>query len=258
MFDWLFGPSCPVDPAAKAWIEERLDWLVDQFGIDEFARNPMILPTPEYFPDPYDGSRAAVHALLERVANYMRVSTDRVRLRFFTEKNRPVFVDANGYATAPTAGLYKPGAIHTIYLETGQLHESMHLVGTMAHELSHARLLGEDRIDPTVFDHELLTDLNVVFHGLGIFLANAPRHWDSGYSKWPGTELKKPEYMTLPLFAYALALWAWLRDQQKPAWLPHLHFHARGECKQALRFLFKTQDTGLKSLKIRMSEWLLD
>ena len=31
MFGWLFA-SCPVDPHAKRWIEQRLRWLTDEFG----------------------------------------------------------------------------------------------------------------------------------------------------------------------------------------------------------------------------------
>jgi hypothetical protein len=48
------------------------------------------------------------------------------------------------------------------------------------------------------YDNELLTDLTVVVFGLGIFLANMPRNWDSQYKKWPGTDLNMPEYMTPP------------------------------------------------------------
>jgi hypothetical protein len=256
MFGW-FSPSCPVDNAAKNWIENRVEWLVEQFGIDQFARNVMILPIPEFFPDPFDESRESTRVLLDRVCQYLGVAATAVKLRFFSEANRPPIVDANGYSTAPTAGLYRPGAVHTIHLESGQLHDPMSLVGTMAHELAHARLLGEGRIEPEVFDHELTTDLMTIFQGMGIFLANVPRHWDSGLSYWPGTKLKKPEYMTAPMFAYALGVWGWLHNVEKPAWLGHLHYNVRGECKQALRFLFKTEETALKSLKIRMSEWLL-
>lgn len=113
----------------------------------------------------------------------------------------------------------------------------MALVGTMAHELAHARLLGENRIDPDAFDNELVTDLTVVFHGLGIFLANDPRHWQSHASVWPGTDVFKPEYMTTPMYGYALALRCWLREEPLPSWSRHLERGVRSEFKAALRFL---------------------
>ena len=122
----------------------------------------------------------------------------------------------------------------------------MSLVGTLAHELAHQRLLGEDRIMSEVFDNELLTDLTVVFKGLGIFLANVPRSWDGDHSTWPGTALRKPEYMTGPMFGYALALLAWVRGEDRPDWQKHLRFGVRGEFRQALRFLQKTGDARLR------------
>jgi hypothetical protein len=257
MFGW-FAPTCPVDPCAKAWIERRFAWLIEQFGLKQWAHTPMIVPHPHYFPDAYDQTRAAAQVLLGRVCNYMKVTPTRVSLEFYSEANRPPFVDANGYMTGGAAGLYQQGRKHRIMIENDQLLEPMHLVGTMSHELSHARLLGEGRVSNDEYDHELLTDLNVVFHGLGIFLANAPRHWDGNFTRWPGTELKKPEYMTLPMLAYALGLWSWLRDEPKPFWLKHLRIPARSECKEALRYLFKTQDTTLRPVKNRLSEWFID
>ena len=81
----------------------------------------------------------------------------------------------------------------------------MGLVGTMAHELAHVRLLGESRIMREEFDNELLTDLTTVAFGLGVFLANTPRNWDSHLEKWPDSDLNRPEYMSPPMFGYALA-----------------------------------------------------
>jgi len=133
-----------------------------------------------------------------------------------------------------------------IHLETSQLTEPMTLVGTIAHELAHLRLLGERRIDDDVFDNELLTDLTVVFHGMGIFLANAPRAWESDFTTWPGTEANRPEYMTQAMFGYALALAAWFRNERKPPWAKHLQMDARASFKQGLRYLWKISDSEFK------------
>jgi len=131
------------------------------------------------------------------------------------------------------------------------LADPMSLVGTLAHELAHQRLLGEGRITSDVFDNELLTDLTVVFKGLGIFLANVPRHWDGNYTNWPGTDLRKPEYMTAPMFGYVLALLAWCRGDESPDWQKHLKFGVRGEFRQGLRFLRKTGDAKLRPISRR-------
>ena len=50
----MFGrspPRCPLDPAAKTWVERRLVWLAEQFGDDIFLRRAFALPTSEFFPD---------------------------------------------------------------------------------------------------------------------------------------------------------------------------------------------------------------
>lgn len=247
MFGW-FRPKCPVDLAAKNWIEGRLAWLCDQFGIDVFTRRAMILPQEEFFPDEYDASDESVRELLDRVCRYMDVNPEAVVLELFTEQHDVWLINERGeYLSPGNAGLYEEQIDKTvIHLETSQLVEPMVLVGTMAHELAHLRLLGEKRIPDEVFDNELLTDLTAVFHGLGIFLANVPRSWQSDFTTWPGTDLRKPEYMTQPMFGYALAHAAWFRNDDKPNWAKHLSLDARASFKQGLRYLQETGDSKLK------------
>jgi hypothetical protein len=240
MFGW-FRPTCPVDAAAKAWIEERMQWLAGEFAEELGYEFRVIEPTPEFFPDPYDGSRKAVRRLFERVCGYMGVVPATVKLRIFKESRNLWLVDEKGdWLPSGAAGLYEGATIRIAEDEFGQL---MSLVGTMAHELAHARLLGDGRAMSEAYDNELLTDLTVVFFGLGIFLANLPRHYDSQYTLWPGTQLKRPEYMTPPMFGYALAHVAWFREEQKPTWAKHLYSGARANLKEGLRFLWKTSDS---------------
>ncbi len=250
MFGW-FRPTCPVDPRAKNWIETRLAWLADEFGLDVFTRRSIILPLQEYFPDNYDGSEAAAKSLLDRVCRYMDADMDRVELQFFTNNNELWLINDRGQVLPQNAGLYDEQSHKTtIHLETSQLDDPMTLVGTMAHELAHLRLLGERRIPDEIFDNELLTDLTVVFHGLGIFLANVPRAWESDFTYWPSSKVPKPEYMTQPMFGYALAHAAWLRNEAKPTWAKHLHLDARASFKQGLRYLMETGDSKFKPRNI--------
>jgi len=240
----LFRPSCPCDSAAKAWIEERLQWLYEEFRLSAFSGDPLILPTAEFFPDPYDGSKKSVRKLLDRVCEYMGVVPDLVALKYIDNANHLWLVNEAGQYLPGAAGTYEEGSRKFIIrLAESELHDPMGLVGTMAHELAHVRLLGEGRIMREIFDNELLTDLTTVFLGLGIFLANTPRNWDSQYSKWPDTDLNRPEYMTPPMFAYALAHLAWFRNEDYPDWMNHLHWNARGDFKRGLRYLWKTSDS---------------
>lgn len=243
MFSW-FRPTCPVDSFAKLWIEHRLGWLADEFGLDVFTRRSLILPSAEFFPEKYDGSEDTVRVLIEQVCRYMDADSERVELKFFTDKANFWLVNEKGQAVPRPAGLYDEQYGRTvIHLETSQFAEPMDLVGTTAHEIAHLRLLGEDRVPGDVFDNELLTDLTVVFHGLGIFLANSPRTWPSGFTTWPGTQARKPEYMTQPMFGYALAHAAWHRNEKSPEWAKFLRHDARASFKQGLRYLWATGDS---------------
>jgi hypothetical protein len=252
MLGWLFPPSCPCDPAAKAWIEERLQWLHEEFDDHAFNGRPLVLPTPEFFPDAYDGSKRAVRTLLNRVCEFMDVVPDLVALKFVADAGKIWMVNDAGQYLPHAAGTFEEGERKFIIrIDKSELHDQMGLVGTMAHELAHVRLLGESRIMSEEYDNELLTDLTVVFFGLGIFLANTPRVWDSQYKKWPGTSLIRPEYMTPPMFAYALAHLAWFRGEEKPTWAKHMHWNARPDFKAAVRFLFKKSDSAFKPKRLR-------
>jgi hypothetical protein len=149
----------------------------------------------------------------------------------------PWLVNERGQDVGGVAGTFSNGDRYRIRIERDQLHTPMVLAGTLAHELSHARLLGEGRIDRDCFDHELTTDLNVVFHGMGVFLANAPRHWDSDTRTWPGTTRPAPTYMTGPMLAYAMALRCCQRMEPLPTWGKHVKSAVRSEFKQSFRYL---------------------
>ena len=251
MLQWLFPPSCPCDPAAKAWVEERLQWLSEEFDDNAFNGRRLVLPIPEFFPEPYDGSKRAVRILLDRICGYMDVVPSLVALKFVSDRCNVWLVNDAGQYLPHVAGSYGEGERKFIIrIGASQISEPMDLVGTMAHELAHVRLLGEARVMREEYDNELLTDLTTVFFGLGIFLANTPRNWESQHTKWPGTNLIKSEYMTRPMFAYALAHLAWFRGEKNPSWMKHLHWNARPDLKQALRFLFGTGESTFKPKRL--------
>ncbi len=269
MFDWLFRPTCPCDAAAKPWVEQRLRWLSRQFGLHLMLERPMILPTQEFFPDPWDGTPRAGQAMFRRVCGYMGVTPGQVRLEFFDDQTSRTILalDPSMGIAAGTwsgsnqgdvegmswAGFTPPGIESSnglVRLERGSLDRPSDLVGIMAHELAHQRLLGERRISPHIYDNELLTDLTAVYFGFGIFLANNPRKHTGQLSYWPDTQLRKPEYLSEPMLGYALAHIAWFRDEVKPAWASHLRWAPRAVFKQGLRFLLRTADSTFKPIRL--------
>ena len=122
----------------------------------------------------------------------------------------------------------------------------------MAHELAHQRLLGEHRYSADRYDNELLTDLTAVFHGFGVFLANNPRKSTGELRRWPGTRLHRPEYLSEPMFGYAMAHIAWVRDERRPAWAKHLRWTPRAVFRQGVRYLYETGESTFKPVRLRV------
>jgi hypothetical protein len=121
------------------------------------------------------------------------------------------------------------------------------LIATMAHELCHVLLLGAHRIDPEAEDLEQVTDLATVFFGLGVFTANATireMHWREG--RWSGWSIRGQGYLTQPLYGYALALFAWVRGEDNPAWAHHLRPDVRSPFRKGLRYLQETGDSAFR------------
>ena len=211
---------------------------------------PTILPTREFFPDPYDGTEAAGRVMLNRVCGYMGADPDTVRLEFYSNDRQFNITNEDGRDVGVAGGTYhNTGSGFVIRLDRAKLDKPMAIVATMAHELAHVRLMGEDRVPSGLWDNELLTDLTVIFHGMGIFRANHPAYWHQHASNWPDTEIPRPEYMTCPMLGYALAYRSWLREELPVKWQGHLKPASRAEFKQACRFLHhaeKMRDENVK------------
>jgi hypothetical protein len=241
-----FRPSCQLDAENKAWIDRRFTWLSEEFGLESIWKAEVILPTHEYFPDPYDGSEEAAESLFDRVCGYMHVDRGRMDLCFYSEDRPGASLGLSGRYEG-TAGLYEPGWRQTVRIESSNLDDPTALVAAMAHELGHVHLLGDGHISPDAPDHEPLTDLLTVYFGMGIFTANSvirERNWRGGGME--GWSIGKLGYLTAPMYAYAFALFAWARGEHAPAWAKHLRLDVRSPLKKNLRYLIATKDSDFK------------
>ncbi|MFN0134688.1 MAG: hypothetical protein ACKVS9_01055 [Phycisphaerae bacterium] len=244
MFGRFFRPTCPCDIDAKRWVESRLGWLDVQFPRNVFRERAMIIPTIEHFPEPYDATDACVIRLADRIARVMGVDFANIDLEIDDLDDGVELVDGDGRAVGGVAGLYAGGPERRcVSLCRSQLGSPMNLVGTIAHEFAHERLMGEGRVGDDEFDNELLTDLTVVHFGLGIFLANSPRNWPADQKFWPNSKLVRPEYMSPPMFGYALAHVAWHANNRKPEWARYLGQAVRADFQQSVRYLFETRES---------------
>lgn len=251
MLNW-FSAKCPVEAEDKEWLEDAFLWLIEEFGADTLRNLTVVLPTDEFFPDRYSSSEDDLRQLVNRVCDYMDVEQSRVELRFFTDHSNalqqhlPVF---EGRDKGVLGTYQKQRGKYVISLEKQQANEPTSLIATVAHELAHVRLLGEDRLDPDYEDGETLTDLATVFFGLGIFTANSVfsfKQWIDTFSQ--GWQTDRRGYMTEQMYGYALALFARARGENNPAWAKYLEGDSAAFFKTACRFLEKTADTKIKKL----------
>lgn len=230
---WRRVPKCPVRAEEQVWIEESLDWMVGEFGRAILLR-PVSLPTVSFLPAGYAGSVDDVRAVFAGICELMEVAPDQVELELGEEDQQPLIDHVPlAFRSQEAAGHWRRHDGRTVvHVELRQ--DPVALVATIAHELGHQRLLGEDRISTSRRDHEPLTDLLTVFFGLGIFSANAAFEFRSSERSWGTSRLG---YLTESMYGYALARYCWLRGESEPAWAEHLDVNPRTYLKQGLRFL---------------------
>jgi len=192
---FLFSVKCPVNDREKQWIEESMLWLADQFGSDTLCDAEVILPVPEYFPDPFRRSRDSVQKMMSRVCEYMGIDPDRIQLEFYSEQDGVLPANSPLFHGVPqthsgSAGLYVPasskprrirageasrttiGSKAIIAIELSQLDDPSALMATLAHEAGHL-VLDDKRVPRTREHYEHLTDLVTVCLGMGVLTANA-------------------------------------------------------------------------------------
>jgi hypothetical protein len=243
-----FQSKCPVNAEEKAWIERRMVWLDEQFGRDRLLRFPVVLPTVEFFPDPYRGTEEDARAVHGRVCGYMGIDPGRVHLGFYSEKEPDL---GEGFRREGrrqgTAGLHRGGERPEIWIETSRLDDPAALVATLAHELGHVHLLDDGRLSHDEADHERLTDLLTVYFGFGVLRANAylreKRTEGLRYTTW---SLSRSGYLLAPAYGYALSLFTWARGEPNPPWARELRLDVRQPFSQGLRYLRKTRDSAFR------------
>jgi len=247
-----FAPKCPVAAPDKQWIEESMLWLIDEFGAATLGNTVVILPTDDFFPDQLSEDEADIQALVNRVCTYMAVNPEWVELDIFTDRSAGASRDLPllEHSGDGAAGHYrKRRGKFVVSVESSELTDPTCLIATVAHELAHVRLLGEGRISASFADHEPLADLLTVYLGMGVFTGNSVfsfRQWTNTYTQ--GWQTERRGYMTEEMFGYALAAFAWMRSEVKPAWANYLEGNVSSHFKRGLKFLEKENDTLLKRL----------
>ncbi len=229
----LFPASCPLSTNEKVWVERTMRWFADQFGIERMRNARVILPTDEFFPDPYAADFFSARKCLDRMCAYMDIDPTTITLEILEDEQM-----------VGAAGVYEIGEQSNICIAMRQLVHPDHLLKTITHELAHELLLKIKRLSPDTSDHEQMTDLLPVFLGTGIFIANATITSTSGNegSNYYWT-VSKQGYLSSITLGYAFALFAYVRGERRPAWAKYLRTDALATFRQGLRYLNNTGDS---------------
>lgn len=240
MWQWWRGTACPCEPVEQVWIDQRMSWLTDKLPDNVLTGRPVLLPRAFDFPDRWDQSLASVEQLAYRLAQRLAVPRDRIRVEV-AGKRRLTLVNDWGQQLPwsvlnPAADL---ASQHTLRVERDLLVETSGLVAHLGRQLVEARLLDLGLIDAEQFDYDLTVDLAAIHLGLGVFLANAVRHWTRPSCCWPNLALRQPQFFTPKMFGWALARVAWSRVERRPEWAAFLAGGPRRYLRQSLRHLTK-------------------
>jgi hypothetical protein len=253
--------ECPVALAEQAWIETSMSWFADQFGADVALRD-IVLPTTEFFPASYTGAPEQIAELVARISDLMLCDALELTLDLF-----------DGGSAGKPAGRHAVGHFQVkdgrtvIGLDLRESSDPAFLTAIIAHELSHARLLGEGRITDARRDHERLTDLLTIYLGFGVFTTNAALSFAEttrGWSVQPRGELNEWTlngarndgyahlgYLTEREFGYALACHCRLRGETEPPWAAYLDPGPRAYLQQGLAYLAHTGPGNFPTLRSR-------
>lgn len=237
---------CPINEETRIWIENSLIWLINQFGDEKLINKKTLTPEKTFFPINFDGSKNVVFTLLPILCKQMEIEVDNIQIDFYNEKyielnrgsHQPIFTQQfkdQNYSSGLYFGKSKDEK-YLIGLEEALLNEPDKLISTIAHELAHVKIAGENRLQNA---DERLIDLVTVFFGIGIFNANSAVIFYKSSDRWG---YSKQGYFTQQEWGYSLALYAYIRQEHSPGWLTFLTPNVKSDFQKSQKFIYANTD----------------
>ncbi len=231
----FFKSQCPLELEEKVWTERRMRWLADQLGIERLTRSELLLPEGERFPELFGSDIPDPDELLERLSEAMQVRSP-VQLQLVASEDL-----GNLSGLQFRAGEDSPNIIR---LSESLLKDPPTLIYGMVHELARLVLLGQQYLTGNEPDLEGVLDLAALFHGFGVFAANASLVSDhQAQGLWSDWKIERRGAIPSRLSGYALALYCYRRGETSTTWDRYLRLDAREALRGGLKFLTKTGDT---------------
>ena len=255
LFNKKYRNRCPVSYDSRVWLEKSFSLLFEIFDKKKIKQKEILIPGSSSFPIKYNGNSQTAFDTLKIVAKQMEVEFTEIQLNLYDDGDNAISIGSSmgghtffnsGDSDKGSAGLYwgkQADNKYHIGLERAKLAQPEIMVATLAHELAHIKLLGENRIKG---NDEKLTDLTTVLFGIGIFNANAAFQTIMRINSrgW-----RKIGYLTQMEWCYALSLFTFIRNEKTPNWVEHLTLNVKEGFKQGERFIEDNQDLILPSVR---------
>ena len=235
----------PLDKELRKCFEYNLLWLMQAFPDTKIEERKILTPTPSDFPIKWNRSRENAIEALNVICNNMNLDPNEIELDFYNNGLKEfnmgtsvIFLESDP-ENPDAAGLYhheKVDGKYSISLDEALLEKPESLIATIAHELSHVKLLGEKKLEQ---NDEMLTDFTTVFFGLGIFNANCAFQFYKQNDRWGYSNLG---YLKIEEWAYALALFAFIRHEDEPQWKAFLSKTIKSDFEKCLSYMIENEE----------------
>jgi hypothetical protein len=198
----------------RDWLGQSLRDMIRARGIAQFVATPILTPSDDDFPDPWDGSVRAAHRITQRLMHHAGIGALRISLTALPD-DEAAPDDAWDAGTAGWFSGIEDGRAR-FGIQPKEIDDPDSVVGIMAHEVAHAWRQKHEQIDPDRDTEELLTDVTTVFLGFGILTTNATER----YRSWrmlraTASKTKSMGYLPAPAMSWLLALQASARDDER-------------------------------------------
>lgn len=208
---WKKKKKLPITEEDRVWVNEELNWLKKELGYEHFSRLRTVTPTKKNFDRTFDGTEKDAEFILQQLMKIMYIEEKNIHIEYFSDSqiemadgtvlSTPADISGKWNSASGTYEQTEQGVI--ISIERSQLKNTISLVATISHELSHFILLGEDRIEE---NDEYLTDLTAIVYGFGIFIGNSKFSFSKFRTNYgSGWESKSQGYLPEEIIAYAMA-----------------------------------------------------
>jgi len=229
MLSGLFSPKPPLPVREKAWTEVRMGWLARQFGINRLRDAEVVLHDDRWLREDYAGTAGDARRFLDHLAGFMQTDPSSIQFKVGEDEGE-----------CGDACQRQPGVL---CLSEGQLADLPRLAAVLSRELA-VQMLANHGLLQSDRDAEWVADLLPLYLGLGVFTANAAlSEGTEAQGRHGRCATRRHGCLNPCMIGYALALFAWVRDERSPEWGKFLLPEAADMLASGLRYLHATKDS---------------